>query len=187
MRKIIEDKKGQSAMSLLIIAGLIILLMFVGLMVMIGSGITTFTVETINDVTSDLGVIDIGGDGANISEYNDYTIGTLNESVQMLKFGSGIVLVFAILGIIVFASSIRFNPSLSMIGFYLLLVFCVLMISIFMSNIYEDFLDDSGDIGQELQKMTMGSFILLYMPHIITVISFIGGIIIFSGIGEEIV
>jgi len=187
MRKIIEDKKGQSAMSLIVLAGLVVLLLGVGVMMMIGGGITTFTVETINDVTKDLGVIDVGGDGANLSEYNDYTIGQLNETVQMFKFGSGVLLLFGLLGIIIFASSIRANPSGSMIGFYLLLVFLILMVSIFMSNVYEDFLDDDGEIGQELQSMTMGSFILLYMPHIITIISFVGGIIIFSGIGEDIV
>ena len=187
MRKIIKNKKGQTMTPLIVLAVGVCMFMAIGIMVMIGSGITTYTLETINEVTSELGEVDIGENNANLSKYSDMSIGVVNDSVQMLKFGSGILLIFGILGIIVFAASVRLNPSLSMIGFYLLLVFCVLMMSIFLSNVYEDFLDDDGDIGAELQEMTMGSFILLYMPHIITVIAFVGGIIIFSGIGEEIV
>ena len=57
--------------------------------------------------------------------------------------------------------------------------------AIYMSSVYSEFLNGTDEISNELKGMGMANFILLFLPHIITALAFIGGIIIFSGIGGD--
>jgi hypothetical protein len=174
------NKKG----NLMVLGGLVLLvLVFIvgAFFITVGSGVLTYSVRTINDVTTGLGMV---GD-TNMSAISDVSIGTLNNSISMLQWGSGIILVFCLLGIIIFAGSIRMNPNGFLIGLYLILMLVMIFVSILMSNTYEVYLGGSDVIATELAGMTMASFMVLYMPMIITIMGFIGGIIIFSGLGEE--
>jgi hypothetical protein len=174
------NKKGQ--VESIFMLGLVILVFIVlaGL-VALGSGILTFTSSTINEVTSGLGVQGY----TNLSHVSDATIGTANNTIQMLKWGSGVILFFAIVGIMMFAVTIRLNPNGFTIGLYLLMALIFVFTSIFMSNIYGEFLAGTDEIALELRSMVLSNFILNFLPHIMTVITFIGGMIIFSGLNEE--
>ena len=174
------NRKG-NIIALGILGILVLLLIFGGVLMVIGGGAITFTMDTLEEVTSDLGM---AGEDVNLSEYSDVSIKPVNDTVQMFKWGSGILLILGFLGIIIFASSIRANPSGFLIGLYLLIMLIMVICAIFASNIYEDFLDGSDEIATELKQNTAASFIILYMPMIVTIIGFIGGIIIFSGAGE---
>jgi len=174
------NKKAQFG-SLMTLALIIMVLIVGGIVLVIGSGILTFVGDTVNDVTSTLGV---QGD-TNLSHASDVSIGIVNNSLQMLKWGSGILLFFALMGILIFSFSIRLQPNGFMIVLYILMVLIFVMTAIYMSNVYEEFIKGRDDIASELKEMPMASFIILYMPHIITIIAFLGGVIIFSGIGEE--
>jgi len=177
------NKKGQLG-AILGLVLFILILMGGALVLGIGTGVVTYTSRTINDVTSTLGVVDLGGDTAtNLSSISDMTIGTVNSTIQMAKWGSGFLIVFALLGVLLFAYGIKERPYL--IGFYFLLVIILIICSIFVSNMYEAFYNGTDDIATELHSMVITSFLILYMPHIITLISFIGGIIMFSGVGDE--
>ena len=174
------NNKGQIN-SLMVMLLLLFVVIIGGFFIVVGSGILTFVGDEINDVTSSLGV---QGD-TNLSHASDVSVGVVNTGIQTLKFVSGIFLVFALLGILIFAGTIRASPNGFMIAFYIMAVLLLVISAMYMSNIYEEFLDGTDEIADELKGFTMASFILLYLPHIITVISFIGGFIIFSGIGEE--
>ena len=181
LRKLIKkNKKGQLG-TIAVLGILVMVVIFLAFAVTLGSGILTFASAQVEDITGSLGM----AGGSNLSAISDVSIGTANTTIQMLSFLSGIFIVFALLGIIIFAGAIRSNPSGWLIGFYLILVVIVLFVAIFMSNTYEEILDGSDDLATQLQTMTMASFLVLYMPTIITVIAFVGGIIIFSGSGQE--
>ena len=174
------NNKGQ--INALFMFAIIIMVVIVGAIVLvIGSAIVTYTGDTINDVTSNLGM----SGTTNLSHASDVSIGVVNKTVQSLKFGSGLLLFFALLGILMFAASIRLNPNGFMIGLYLFMVIIFIITAMFMSNTYESFLSGTDDIAMELKSMTIASFLLLWLPEIVTVISFIGGIIIFTGLGDE--
>ena len=173
------NKKG-NLIPLVILGMVIITFMFVAIFAVIGGGILTFTSSTVEGITSELGMVG----PSNLSAISDVSIKPVNDTIQMFKWGSGILLIFGLIGILAFSASIRFNPSTFLIGMWLLLVIIMVISSIFVSNIYEDFLNGDDDIALELQENTAASFLILYMPLIVTIISFIGGIIIFSGAGE---
>lgn len=174
------NKKGQ--VSGLLTFGIIVALIIIcSIVLALGTGILTFTSRTINDVTSGLGMI---GD-TNMSHASQVSIGVVNTTVQTLQWGSGALLFFALIGILMFAVSIRLNPNGFMIGLFLFMVIALIFMAIVISNNYEQFLNGSDEIATELKSMTMMTFLILYLPHIITALGFIGGIIIFTGIGEE--
>lgn len=164
--------------------GIVVLVVIMGaFFITLGSGIITFSADTINDITTGLGT---AGD-SNLSYYSEVSIGTLNSSLQMMKWGTGVLLLFSLLGIIIFATSIRLNPSGYLIGFYLLLVIVLVFTAVLMSNAYEDITSGTDELAVELSQMPVSSFLIVHMPLIITIMAFIGGIIIFSGLGEEFV
>ena len=176
----IKQKKGQVE-SLFYLGLLIMVVIVAGFVIMLGSGILTFVGNEINDVTSDLGMI---GD-TNMSAVSDISVGTTNNMIQMLQWGSGVLIFVSLMSIILFALTIRLNPSGYLIGFYLFMVIMFIFAAIIMSNLYESFLLGTDEIALELQNMAMGSMLVVYLPTIITVLSFIGGIIIFTGLGQE--
>jgi uncharacterized membrane protein (DUF485 family) len=174
------NKKGQ--LDGLLLWGMIILIVIIGsVVVVIGSGILTWSSGTINEITSGLGM---QGD-TNLSRVSDSTIGVANTMIQMLQWGSGVILIFAIIAILAFSMTIRLNPNGLMLGLFLFMVIAFIISSIYISDIYQEFLTGSDEIATEMKGMGMASMILIYLPQIITVISFIGGIIIFTGMGEE--
>ena len=180
LRKIIKNKKG----NIMVIAMLALFVMVVILgafFLTVGSGILTYASGTIEEITSGLGM---AGD-SNLSAISDVSIGTANTTIQMLQWGSGILIVFGLLGIIMFAGTIRFKPSGVLIGLYFLMIIILIFTAIYMSNTYEELLNGTDELAVELQSYTMASFLILYMPMIITIMAFLGGVIIFSGIGEE--
>ena len=176
------NKKAQFG-SLMLAVGLIALLVIGSLVIAIGTGVLTFVFGEVTEVTNSLGMID----STNMSEASEQTFGKVNDVVQMFKWGSGIAIIFAFLGIMILAATIRMNPSGYLIGFYVILMIVLVIISIFVSNIYEEFHGGGDEIATELQSMPLTSFLIIYFPQFITVIGFIGGIIIFSGMNEEFV
>lgn len=157
------------------------LIIIVSLFVAIGTGVLTFVSGEVTDTMTSLGMVDT----SNMSEYSEWTFGNLDRTIQMLKWGSGIAIIFSILGVLIMASVIKMNPHGFLIGFYVLLMLVLVIVGIFVSNIYEEFRDGGDEIAAELRTMPLTSFLIIYYPQLIAVIGFIGGIIIFSGVGEE--
>lgn len=180
MRSLIKQKKGQAGGLLMWVLIMAVVIMG-SIVLVIGSGILTFTSRTLNDVTTGLGVV---GD-TNLSHASDVSIGVVNSVIQNLQWASGVILFFALLGILMMAVSIRLNPNGFMIGLFLFSVVALIFMAIIISNNYEQFLNGNDEIATELRSMTMATFMVLYLPHIITALAFVGGIIIFTGIGEE--
>ena len=178
------NKKAQNLFPLVFFALVIILFIGAALIIGLGSGILTFTMDTFTTSTDNLGSITTN---TNLTEYHGYTIDKVNEVVQMAKWGSGILIAFALLGLLMMAAAIRLRPSGFLIGLYFLLVLVLIITAIYISNMYQDFHDGSDDIALELQSMPLTSFLILHLPIFITVIAFIGGVIMFTGVGEEFV
>ena len=84
-----------------------------------------------------------------------------------------------------FAMGFKNSPNKWLIGFYFLLMIMLIMGSILISNMYEEFYDSNDDLSTRLKEHTILSFMILYSPGIFTIIGFITGIILFSGINRE--
>ena len=178
------NKKAQNIFPLIFLALVLILFVGIALLIGLGSGVATYTMDTLTTSTDNLGTVSTN---ANLTEYHGYTIEKVNDVVQMAKWGSGVLLAFALLGLLMMAAAIRVRPSGFLIGFYFLLTLVLIIAAIFISNIYQDFHDGSNDIALELQDMPLTSFLIIHLPMFITIIAFVGGIIMFTGVGEEFV
>jgi len=176
------NKKAQeNALIGMVVFGIIALILIGGALVLgLGAGVLTYTSDIFNEATAGLG--DIAG--TNMTQVQEMTVGTLNETIQMSKWFSTFILIFSFLGLLIFAFVIRSEPRGWLIGIYFVVVIILIIASVFTSNMYEDFHNGTDEIALELQSMVATSFMIIYLPHLIVTIAFIGGIIMFSGGGE---
>ena len=160
---------------------ILFVILFAGVIMAFGSTIINWIFDEAVPEVSDLGQV---GDW-NATETAGMTITPLNNIVQSFTWVTGVLYVMALIGLLGIAFAFRTNPNRWLIAFYFMLVLLLVIGSIFVSNIYEDFYDDGGDVGTRLHEHTILSYMILYSPMIFTVISFIAGIVLFSGRQEE--
>ena len=185
MRKLIEQKrmnrKGQNIMPIVWFFVFSFLILFAGFIMVIGSAILNWTFDEAIPELSNLG--EVGG--ANFTQIATFTIAPLDSIVQSFTWLTGVLYVLMLVGAIGFAFVFREAPSRWLIGFFFMGVFILIIASIFMSNIYEEFYTGTDDLATRLQEHIILSFMILYAPMIFTIISFISGIVFFSGMGRE--
>jgi len=158
-------------------------ILFTGFIMVTGSAVMNWVFDEAVPELSNLGVIG----SANMTQNAEYTLKPLNQVVQSFTWMTGVLYILMLIGAIAFAVTMRDNPSKWLIGFYFLVTIILIMGSIFMSNMYEEFYADSGELGMRLQEHVLLSFLVLQSPVIFTIISFIVGIILFSGMQEEVI
>ena len=146
-----------------------------------GSAILNWVFDEAIPELSNFGVVA----GANLTEVASFTIAPLNNIIQSFTWLTGVLYVLMLIGSIGFIFTMKINPNRWLIGFFFMCVVILIIASIFMSNIYEEFYTGTDDLAIRLQEHTLLSFMILYSPMIFTLISFISGIILFSGMQRE--
>jgi len=159
---------------------ILFVMLFVGFMMVVGSALLNWTFDEIVPELSDLGVVG----GANLTEISSLTLTPLNSIIQSFTWLTGVLYFMMIVGSLGIALFMKSKPSNWLIAFWLMLTIILIIGSIFMSNIYEDFSTDNSELGNIMQEHTLLNFFILYSPMIFTIITFISGIIIFSGIED---
>jgi nitrate reductase NapE component len=177
----LRNKKGSGIITVIVIAFVLFLILLIGFIMAVGNSVLNWTWDEAAPLVSDLGVIE----DFNATEAAEITIAPANSFVQSLNWLVGVVYVLMLIGSIALAYTMRGNPNTWIMGFYFMLIFLLVIGGIFMSNIYEDFYDDSGDLGDHLKEQTILSYLILYSPAVMAVIGIITGIIIFSGGRDE--
>lgn len=174
------NKRGNIAVLLGFVL-FIIMMMGAAFVITVGSGLTTYISDEINTATSGLG--EVGG--TNMTQVQEMTVGVANTSIQQLSYFSGAIVFVILIAMLSFATIIRSHPNKILISAFIMMTILLIVVSIVLSNAYEEIYEGTDEFALELQGMTLASFLLLHMPMFITVISFIGGIIIFTGVGED--
>jgi len=174
------NKKG-NAMIIILFFFLLFSILFIGFMMVVGSAILNWTFDIAVPELDSLGVI---GD-TNMTDVASYTLTPLNTLVQSFTWLTGVLYVMMLIGSIGIVFIFKATPSRWLIAFYFGLALILIMGSIFMSNIYEDFYDGGDELADRLKEHTLLSYMILYSPVILTVIVFATGIILFSGMQEE--
>jgi|TARA_R100001530_G_scaffold34477_2_gene26917 hypothetical protein len=171
-----ESKKGQIE-SILIMVAILFLLLFVGLLLVFG----TMTFDWVADevVPEFLSIGNVGD--ANFTEYGGYTIQPVNTVIQSFTWLAGIFYFMGLIGCIGLAVSFRMIGNKWLVGFFFVCMFLLIVTSIFISNIYEEFYNDGTEVGARLHEQVLLSWLLLYSPMVMSVIGFVCGIIMFSG------
>lgn len=120
----------------------------------------------------------------NLTEVSEVTITPINTVVQAFPWIVGVLYVMMLIGSIGFASLYRGSgEKFAIIGF-LGLVMLLILLSILVSNMYQDLYEGDDDLALRLQEQTLLSFMILYSPGILTIIAFIGGALMFSGVED---
>ena len=177
---IIKNNKGQIT-NIIYLVGILFILMFIGLLLAFGGSIINWVMdESVPELTS-LGTV---GD-SNLTEYSSYTITPVNTIIQNFTWLFGIFYILALVSCFGLAFAFRITGNKWLISLFVIMIFMLIITSIFISNIYEDFYNDSGEIGTRLHEQTLLSWLLLYSPLVMSVIGFVCGIIMFTGEREE--
>ena len=175
-----RNKKG--IMGIIIFVIFLFLVLFIGVIMALGGGVLNWVFDEAVPELTGLGD-DVGG--VNMTAVSGYTIAPVNNIVQSFSWLGGVLYVMMLIGVMGLAIVFRGSPNRWLIGFFVLVVLVLIMGSIFMSNIYEEFYSDTGTLGDHLKEQTILSSMILYSPMIFSVIAFISGIILFSGRQEE--
>lgn len=149
----------------------------IGVAIAFGSSIINLVFDEVVPEVSNLGMVG----PANLTEIAGYTIAPINTVVQNFTWLAGVVYTIGLLALFGLAFAFRINGNKWLISLFFVCMFLLIITCIFLSNIYEDFYNDPGDIGPRLQEHTILSFLILYSPMIMCVVGFICGIIIFTG------
>lgn len=172
------NKKGQlGASNIIYFIVILFLVLLAGLLLVFGSVVVTWVWDEAVPELTNLGMV---GD-ANMTSIAGSTITPANTFVQSLTWLIGVFYAMALIGCLGLATAFRFTGNKWLAGFFICCMILLVMACIFISNIYEDFYDDANEIGTRMKEHKLISFFLLESPLIMTVIGFIGGIIMFTG------
>ena len=160
---------------------LLFIILIAGFIMVTGSAIINWVFDEAIPEVTDLGMIGT----SNMTTIASYTITPLNNILQSFTWLTGVLYIMMLVGSVGIVIIFRTTPNRWLIGFYLAMVLLLIIGSMYMSNIYEEFYNDAGTFGNILKEHMILSFMILYSPIITTVIAFITGIILFSGVSEE--
>ena len=159
------------------------ILMVVGFMIVVGSSVLNYTFDIITPEISNIGMVG----SANMTEISGYSIDVVDTVIQSFTWLTGVAYMLAIIGLFGLVVSFKVTASKWFMGFFLALALLLIMGSIFMSNIYQDIYQEDDDLSSVLREHTLLSYLILHSPVIFTILIFISGIILFSGMQEEFV
>lgn len=174
-----SNKKGNLMGMTAIMVGLILFIVLSVVIVFISA----LWVNFFGDVTDTLVGIPATSNISNISKYADITFGNLNIAFQQLRWISVVIIFGMLMGILISNFLIKIHPAFFI--FYIFIIIMMVFVSIFISNSFETIYTGGGVLGDSLQQFKAGSWIILYLPMWITIISVVGGILLFVNMKRD--
>ncbi len=117
-----------------------------------------------------------------INETTQFTFGNLNNAFQQLKWISFVIIFGMIIGIFLSAYLIKVHPAF--FGLYVIIAVVAVMFSIFIANAYESIATSPG-LSDTFTGFVGSGYILSNLPVFVTVIAFIGAILMFMAISKD--
>ena len=182
LKPLIKPKNKKANIMLIIIFFVaLMLILIIGFLMVVGSAVLNWTFDEAVPELSNLGQV---GD-INMTDTASMILVPLNNVVQSLTWLTGVLYVLMLIGSFGIVFIIKGSPSKWLMGIYFALALMLIIMAMFMSNIYEEFATGTDDLAIRLQEHTILNYMLLYSPAILTVIVFITGALLFSGIGGQ--
>lgn len=170
------NKKAQMTGMLYFVMALFVTL-FVGFLVSMGIAVLDWGADEI--------VPEIQGFGdtpdVNFTKISAGSVNPINNVIQALPGIAGVLFILMMVASLGMAYMFRTTGDRWLLFVFIGLNITLILSSIAISIIYEDFYDDNGELGDRLKEQGLMSFLLLYSPAIFTVIAFVGAIIMFTG------
>jgi len=159
---------------------LVAIVLALGLFFVIGSSVINYGMDIVVPEIKNIG--ELGG--ANMTEVAGYTLDPLDTTIQAFTWITGISYFVAFFGLFGLAVAYKTTMSRVMIPLFFLMAILMIFASIFISNVYEDIYEDIDDISTIAREHVLLSWLILHQPMILTLVVFLSGIIMFSGIKE---
>jgi hypothetical protein len=178
------NKQGQIFESFGLIIGFFILIAIIlaaGFFIVMGSSVVNMVADEVVPVINDIQTV---GD-TNITQAANYVVTPVNNTIQNFTWLSGVLYLIAILSIFGFAFGYRITANKALIPLFFLIAFLMIILSIVFSNVYQDFYEGTDSFAGIMQEHTLLSYLILNSPMIMTIIIFVSGIVMFTGVGQE--
>lgn len=177
------NKKSQlnSIYGMLLLVGFLAILVFVGFLFAFGSTIFSWMMNILTPELSGLGMVG----NSNMTQISGIVLDPISSIASNMVWFGGVIYILGIIGILALAFIYRSTMQKWLIPLFFGLMIILIIICIFMSNIYESLYTGTDELATGLQDQALLSWLILYSPGIMALIGFIGGAIMFSGSGEE--
>ena len=171
------NKKGQMWPVVILLAGLVFLLI-VAVAGMIGWSVLKTATD---DIIPEIRTIGEVQEGTNVSEYADIGLVPAESIIDNLGLFIGIIYILGVGGLLSLSFIFRNNRNGWVIALFVASSILVILITILISNAYEEFYLGQDDIGANLRSESLASFLIIHSPKILTFVIFVAGIILFTG------
>jgi len=160
---------------------LIAILLVVSFFIAISIGVIDTVADVVIPEIENIGMV---GD-SNITQYTQYGTQPVSILINSFTWMGGLAYMIAIIGLFGLAVTYRMTMNRLFIAIFFALAILLIIMSILMSNIYEDIYTGTDEFGTKMKEQTMMSYLILHSPMVFTVVIFISGIVLFSGIRQE--
>ena len=174
-RKFIPKNK-RGAIGIIIFFAILLLVLILGFVATMAWSIWDIASDEITPVMTSIGLV---GD-ANVSEYAEWSFGTLDTIVQALPWIIALSYLMALVFTLVFVFVVGYSPHPAFIGLYFMLMVLLVLGCIVMSNMYQDVYTGTDEIATRLQEQSTTSYLILHSPFIMGLIAVIGGVLMFT-------
>lgn len=175
----LPSKKGNVAGIAGILAGVVTFIIVALIIVLI----LAIWVGNFSIITNQLTSIPAQNNITNISQYAQVTFGNLNIAFSQFKWWSILIIFGMMVGVLLSNFLIKIHPSFFII--YIIIAVILVFFSIVISNSFETLYTSGDALSISLQGFSGGSWIILYLPVWVTVISIIGGVLLFVSLGRD--
>ena len=175
MIKLIDKRGGFTDLFLFLIFGFIVAVI-VGVFLFIGATATDKLHETMDDMTT------LSGDGNNnVSVVIDNSMGKTNMAFQTLRWTAVLIMFAMILGIFIGSYMVQTKPVFFIP--YIFLVIIAIVVAVGMANAYDQLIENET-MASTFATMGGINWMVLNFPIVVTLVGFVGGLIMFSRLGK---
>lgn len=157
---------------------MVVVFAFAVVMILIYYGITTSAAQIMTDVIPNINI-----DGVNATDIANNTIGAIIPAYENLKWITYALIIGSILTVILGNFLVRIHPIFAVP--YVLIIAIAVVISVPLSNAYEDLLYSGDSLGTIFQGFYGTSWIFLHLPIWVLIIGILGGITLFIGLPRD--
>ena len=168
----LRNKKGDFVGIFVFMILALVLVLISGVFIYIGG-------ETQEQLKNSLGGMDLAVDDVN--ETIDDTFGDVNASYSALYWISIFVIVGMVIGIFIGSYLVTTKPVFFLP--YIFMVIISVIVSVGISNAYELIVNDAT-LASTFAGFVGANYILLHLPVWVSIIGFVGGIIMFARMGK---
>jgi len=174
MKKIIQNKRGALTDLFLFIIIAIIILFISGIFIYMGNRVKNQLDEDIGDMQTP--------SGEYYNETIDDTFGDVNVAYQSLYWVSIFIIVAMIISIFIGNHLITTRPIFFVP--YIFITIIAIIVSVGISNVYQRVVENPT-LASTFSGFIGSNYIMYYLPIWVTVIGFVGGIIMFVKMKSE--